>query len=585
MSEQHVPKGAYLFREGESAQYAYILLDGILEIVKTSLDGETVLAEVSEKKEIFGEMALIDGAPRSAGARAKTDVTLTQVDKAAFLQYVSGNPQAAHNIMVKLSKELRDANKTVGELQANAHEGQVDRSEEFPIELQQAHSDVDDTDAIYDSPPSRPLIYATGIILSLFLVAILYTSNTSVDTTVSARGKFTTAVPNVDVQATSSAVIRKVLVERGQLLKKDQLVAILDETDAKTNLASNKEQLAAVDSRLRRIRLEQDLVKSGKSIPKNANLSSEFKDILRNRIGQYRAKIGSFKSRINKLSQEISSAREEIRSASESVKITREQENLKLQIERARKQLYDRNNGSLLTYLQARDATLAAKRAHFDAKNLFAMKKAALAAKQTDLSTLKADRGEFVASWSSSLGENRAKDEETRIQLSQQSVKLNRDMSNVEVRAPVEGIVLDLPKVTSGSIVREGDVLLTLVQVNQPLTLEVDVTPKDISDVKLGVEVSVKLDALPFQQYGDVSGSLTYLSEDTYEESLDGEKGAYYRGRIDIPVAGIATLPADFRLTPGMGASADMKVGTKRIITYLTHPILKGFSQAFTEPD
>ena len=175
MSEQKLPRGAYLFREGESAQYAYILIDGILEIVKTSLDGETVLAEVSAKKEIFGEMALIDGAPRSAGARAKTDVVVTQVDKTAFLKYVSSNPQAAHNIMVKLSKELRDANKTVGELKANEHESNVDHSEDFPIELQQAHSDVDDTDAIYDSPPSRPLTYAAGIILSLFLVAILYT--------------------------------------------------------------------------------------------------------------------------------------------------------------------------------------------------------------------------------------------------------------------------------------------------------------------------------------------------------------------------------------------------------------------------
>ena len=38
-------------------------------------------------------------------------------------------------------------------------------------------------------------------------------------------------------------------------------------------------------------------------------------------------------------------------------------------------------------------------------------------------------------------------EEEKRVQLSQESVKLRRDMSNVEVRASVEGIVLDLPKV------------------------------------------------------------------------------------------------------------------------------------------
>ena len=158
-------------------------------------------------------------------------------------------------------------------------------------------------------------------------------------------------------------------------------------------------------------------------------------------------------------------------------------------------------------------------------------------------------------------------------------------MSNVEVRASVEGIVLDLPKVTSGSIVREGDVIATLVRTNQPLTLEVDITPKDISDARLGAEVSVKLDALPFQQYGDLKGELSYLSQDTYEESLDGETGAFYRGRVNIPVSELRSLPEDFQLTSGMTASADMKVGKRRLITYLLFPIIKGLSQSFTEPD
>jgi hemolysin D len=168
-----------------------------------------------------------------------------------------------------------------------------------------------------------------------------------------------------------------------------------------------------------------------------------------------------------KLKQLILAANEEIKSAEKTVLITKEQEALKRKIEGARKHLYDRKTGSLLSYLQSRDATLAAKRAHFDARNLRAGKIAALAAKKTDLSILLADREEFTASWSSGLGESRSKDEEIRIQLSQEAVKLRRDMMNTEVRAPAEGIVLDLPKVTSGSIVREGDVLLTLVRVNQ----------------------------------------------------------------------------------------------------------------------
>ena len=110
-------------------------------------------------------------------------------------------------------------------------------------------------------------------------------------------------------------------------------------------------------------------------------------------------------------------------------------------------------------------------------------------------------------------------------------------------------------------------------------------TPKDISDARLGAEVSVKLDALPFQQYGDLSGTLSYLSQDTYDGSLDGEPGAFYRGRIDISAVELKKVPSNFKLTSGMTASADMKVGKRRIIDYLLFPIIKGLSQSFREPD
>ena len=113
-----------------------------------------------------------------------------------------------------------------------------------------------------------------------------------------------------------------------------------------------------------------------------------------------------------------------------------------------------------LAILQAQDATLQSERSYYDAKNLLALKK-------TDLSVLQADKEEFTASWSSSLGEARSKEEEKRIQLTQEAVKLRRDMRNVEVKAPVDGIVLDLPKVSAGSIVREGESIAALVRADQ----------------------------------------------------------------------------------------------------------------------
>ena len=583
-TDRILPKGEYIFREGESADYAYVLKDGGVEILKTGIDGEVVLATLEKANTLFGEMALIDGAPRSAGARASSDTTVTEIQQDDFLQYVQKNPTAALNIMKNLSGQLREANK-IASLVSDGGGGEISEIEGMESDDVQQPEDVDDTDAIYDTPASKAVVYTAGVLVVFLLSGVFFAFQSVVDTTVSARGKFTNEVPNVEVQSTSSAIVRKVLVKRGQTVKEDQLLIVLDSTVAEADLKGNVEKLHAVEGRLRRLKLEQSLIESNGSPPDDHNLSPLNLDILTKRLIQYRSKMFSFASKVKKIDREIVSAKAEVKSARETVKITKQQFNLKKQIEAARKKLYDSKHGSMLSYLQSQDATLASRRSFFDAQNAVDGRIAAMTAKVVDKDTLLADRDEFVAKTSSQRGESLAKEEEAWIQLKQQFLKLTQSVENVEVRAPVGGIILDIPTVSAGSIVKEGDRLITLVLQNQPMSLEVDVDPKDISDVKLNIPVSVKLDALPFQQYGDLDGKLIYISEDTYTESLSGEKGAFYRGRVDIPVREMASFPSGFRLTPGMLASADMKVGEKRVITYLTNPIMKGFSSAFSEPD
>ena len=102
--------GEYVFREGETANYAYVLNDGQVDIIKTTEDGYLTLAKIS-KGTIFGEMALIDGQVRSAGALVAKDAVVTEVDSQNFQHYIRSNPVTAVNIMKRLSGLVRDANK------------------------------------------------------------------------------------------------------------------------------------------------------------------------------------------------------------------------------------------------------------------------------------------------------------------------------------------------------------------------------------------------------------------------------------------------------------------------------------------
>ena len=561
--------GEFLFREGESAEYGYVVKSGQVDIVKSGLEGEMVLAELGPGS-LFGEMALIDGSPRSAGARARVDSSVTEIRSDTFNQYIRNNPDAAVRLMKTLAGQLRSANTDLAHVANDAgNEGQLDDVGN----LGERHSDseIEDTDAIYDRPPSRLVIYTAVLVLTLFIGSLLFTYFTNIDTTVSARGKFTTKTPNVMVQSTANSVVKTLFVERGQLIEEGQIVALLDDTIARTNLKKNIERLKVVEGRLARLRIENKNINFGGSSLENTDLDALNQDILTKRLLEYRSRLRSFASKNNKLIQEIDSAQE-------TVEIVEQQKSLKERLEGVQKGLYDRKTGSLLKYLTAVDATLRAKQSSLSAVNNLKRLK-------SELNSIKADEKAFVAQWSSTLAENTAADEEARMELIQENIMVRQEVDNIEVRSPATGIILDLPRVAEGSIVKEGDEILTLVQINQPLSLEVDIDPRDISDTKVGMPVSVKLDALPFQKFGDLKGTLAFLSQDTFTESLSGEKGAFYRARVEIPSDQLQNLPPEFQLTQGMLASADILAGERNLITYFTFPITRAFEDAFREPD
>lgn len=68
--------GEIIFRQGYPGDYAYVIVSGQVEIVDVKPDGSIEHIALLEPGQMFGEMALLDDQPRSATARAATDVSL-----------------------------------------------------------------------------------------------------------------------------------------------------------------------------------------------------------------------------------------------------------------------------------------------------------------------------------------------------------------------------------------------------------------------------------------------------------------------------------------------------------------------------
>ena len=97
-----VAKGEVIFEQGDPGDVMYLIKSGTVSLVR----GETVL-ETVEANGLFGEMALVDSAPRSARAVATSDCQLIPVDPKWFLFMVEQTPYFARHVMKVMADRLR----------------------------------------------------------------------------------------------------------------------------------------------------------------------------------------------------------------------------------------------------------------------------------------------------------------------------------------------------------------------------------------------------------------------------------------------------------------------------------------------
>ena len=529
----------YIFKEGETGGYAYLLEEGSVEIVKLTPKGLSVLVTL-QKGTLFGEMAIIEGGLRSAGAKAVTSVSVKEIDSSDFLAYIQGKPQVALNLLKRMSFNLRETNKKLTDaMRVNeANRSAVEVADEGNKEknTKDFTSVLMDPDAIYEAPISKAKVFSSFLLLGIVFFVLLFSILSHVDITVSSRGKFVTSVPNVEVQAARSSVVTEIAVKRGDRVRKDDVLVTLDPSEVGSDQKVMSTKLRAARQRIKRLVLEEKALKGlDLSNSRIRQLDGGNREILAKRLNEY----DSIKNLID---------------------VNKKQVALKEEVMKAHEELFRKGAGSKIGFLQAKDNLLAVTKVLSESESKLSQKVAGLV-------------------------EQLEKEREIEVQLFEEMKSLNKLEKKSSVRAPVDAIVLDIPASSVGTIVREGEVVIKLVPRDVPLVLEVDVDPKDIKDLKVGVPVSVKLDALPFQQFGDIKGTLVYLSEDTFSEDLNGEKKPVYRARVDLEAKSVQRMRQRAELTPGMLAKADFRVGERRLITYFTNPIVRGLNSALREPN
>ena len=117
MKTKYYKKGEEIIKEGMLSDCAYIIETGRVEVSKKKPNGEKQSIGILKENDIFGEMGLIDGLPRSASVVSLEDSSISIITQETFNSLAQHNAQALMPILKVLAKRLRATLKLVEDLQ------------------------------------------------------------------------------------------------------------------------------------------------------------------------------------------------------------------------------------------------------------------------------------------------------------------------------------------------------------------------------------------------------------------------------------------------------------------------------------
>ncbi len=110
------PKNTILFIEGDESTHLYVIKEGKVSVSVAGEDGREVVLNHMSEGEHFGELALLDGKPRSATVRTITQCEVIAVSRHSFQELLKTNPEFVIQVIAELTSRVRKLTDSVKDL-------------------------------------------------------------------------------------------------------------------------------------------------------------------------------------------------------------------------------------------------------------------------------------------------------------------------------------------------------------------------------------------------------------------------------------------------------------------------------------
>lgn len=430
-----------------------------------------------------------------------------------------------------------------------------------------------DADAIERTPVPRFAQFTLQLLAGSLVVFLVWASVSELEQIVVAQGRLVTPQPNVVVQPLETGVVQSVEVRVGQVVKKGDTLATLDATFAQADEAQLRQRFDSLETQIASLREELDGSAPLAKLPARASSDGALQaDLASERRANYQAQQRKLAETAARLRAALATNRQDqqlIQSRLRSLK----------DIEGMQEKMVQQKYGAPLQLLEAQQRTQEVQRE-------LEMARSREEELRRELAAFEAERTAFERNWRQKAMEDLLSLTREHDSIAQQLQKADRRSSLITLTAPLDAVVLDIAKLSPGSVAREAETFFTLVPLGSVLEVEAQIGAVDVGYLKRGMPAHIKLDAFPFQRHGLLEATVRNISEDAFRRDPNAKPGtdAYYLVQLQLGDTHLRNMAEGARLLPGMSLNAEVVVGKRSVLSYFAWPLTKGLDEAIREP-
>ncbi|WP_439923025.1 HlyD family type I secretion periplasmic adaptor subunit [Nitrobacter sp. JJSN] len=435
---------------------------------------------------------------------------------------------------------------------------------------------------IEERPPS-PVGRAIGAsIIAVFCVALAWASLGSVDIVATSTGKIVPGGRTKLVQPFETGVVRAVHVRDGQTVKAGDVLVELDPTMTGADWERQKSDFVSAELDATRLRaaLADDPLAAFRP-PEGADpvKIETHRQLLLSEHAEQDAKLSEIGRQLGQKEAERATISASVAKIQATIPVLQERVNI-------HKTLLDRGLASKVVYLTEFQDLVGLQQD-------VTVQQSKLREADAAIALLRETREKTAVGHRRAIYDALSKAEQKVASLKQDVIKADQRTKLQSLVAPVDGVVQQLAVHTVGGVVTPAQVLAVVVPTQAPLEIEAMVSNRDIGFVHSGQKAEIKVDTFNFTRYGLLHGEVLSLSSDAIAHdrpsngSNDRITGAasntseprgqelQYAARISLDRTEMQIDEKLVKLSPGMAVTAEIKTGSRRIISYLLSPLAK----------